>query len=127
MSGSKGLSFTFEAILAGFLILSSLLFFFKAPNLGDTSTVGVSEMGYDCLRSLDENNELREYAMNNDNVSIGNKLQHCLDINYTVQICRDVCNSVAAPANQTVVVSNYFIAGDKDIDPLYVKLNMWLP
>ena len=92
MSGSKGLSFTFEAILAGFLILSSLLFFFKAPNLGNDSTLGVSERGYDCLRSLDENNELREYAMNNDTNSIENNLQECLaGLNYTVQICRNSC------------------------------------
>ncbi len=92
MCGDKGISFTFEAIIAGFIILSSLLLFFKAPNLADTSALDVSEKGYECLKSLDENNKLREYAMNNDIASIENELKDCLrGINYSVQICRSSC------------------------------------
>lgn len=127
MYGNKGISFTLEAIIAGFIIVASLLFFFNSATAEETYEADLSERGYECLKSLDEYGKLREDAMSDDNASIGNGLQDCLaGLNYTVQICRTSCNAASAPENITLVVSNYFIAGDVNPDQLYVKLNMWL-
>ena len=117
MYGNKGISFTLEAVIAGFLILSSLLLFFKAPNLGESSVAGVSERGYNCLRSLDENNKLREYAINNDVTSIENNLKNCLEgINYSVQVCRSYCTP-SSGFTKTLILQN----GKDNLGDAYVR------
>jgi len=127
MYGNKGISFTLEAIIAGFIIMTALLFLFRPANVEEIYDIGVSERGYNCLKYLDDKGFLREDAMNDENESIGNRLQDCLSgMNYTVQICRVGCNPVSIPENQTIIVSSYYIAGDVDSDPLKVKLSMWL-
>lgn len=126
MFGNKGISFTLEAIIAGFIIVSSLLFLFR-PLAMETYDVGVSDRGYNCLKYLDESGLLRGNAMDDNYTNMENNLQDCMaGLNYTVQICRSTCTAASIPENQTIIVSNYFIAGDVDSDPLKVKLSMWL-
>lgn len=127
MFGNKGMSFTLEAVIAGLMIVTFMLFLFKAPNMEETYDIGMSERGYYCLKSLDEDGLLREDAMDNSYTNIENNIQDCLaGLNYTIQICRDSCSTAFIPENQTTTVSNYFIAGDVSPDPLKVKLSMWL-
>ncbi len=127
MFGNKGMSFTLEAIIAGLMIVTFLLFLFRSPNMEETYDIGMSERGYYCLKSLDENSLLREDATDNNYTNIENSLQDCLaGLNYTVQVCRDSCSTSFIPKNQTIIVSNYFIAGGVSPDPLKVKLSMWL-
>jgi hypothetical protein len=126
MFGNKGISFTLEAIIAGFIIVSSLLFLFR-PLAMETYDVGVADRGYNCLKYLDESGLLREDAMDDNYTNLENNLQDCMaGMNYTVQICRGTCTAASIPENQTTIVANYFIAGDVDSDPLKVKLSMWL-
>ncbi len=127
MSGDKGMSFTLEAVIAGLMIVTTMLFLFKAPNLPEGYEMGVSERGYNCLKSLDDSGFLRPNAIINDTTAIENSLSDCLGgINYTVQVCRSKCTNSFIPQNTTVVVSNYFLAGNLDLDPIKVKLSMWL-
>ncbi len=126
MYGNKGMSFTLEAVIAGLLVVTALLFFFRAP-ADDTYSIGVSERGYYCLKSLDENAVLRPMALGDDSSGIEAGLSECLaGMNYTVQVCRASCTPASLPENRTVIVSSYFIAGDVNPDPLKVKLSMWL-
>ena len=126
MYGDKGVSFTVEAVIAGLMIVSSLLFFFNSQPSPDTYTIGISDSGYNCLKSLDDRNLLREKAMNGNYQGIEEKIGNCLPgLNYTVQLCRDSCTSDSIPGNSTVVVSNYYISGDMEPDPLKIKLSMW--
>jgi len=126
MCGDKGVSFTLEAVIAGTIIIASLLFFFKPQVPQESYTYIVQERGYYCLKSLDDENRLRQYATNDDATTIENNLVDCLTpLNYTVQICRNTCTSTTLPENKEIIVSKYYIAGDDAIDPLYIKLNMW--
>lgn len=127
MSGSKGMSFTLEAVIAGLIIVTALLFFFRASGPDEIYTMGMSERGYNCLKYVDDSGILRGNATSDNYTNIETGLQDCLaGLNYTVQICRYVCTSASIEENVTVVVSDYFIAGDVEPDPLYVKLSMWL-
>ena len=127
MFGSKGISFTLESVIAGLLIVSALLFLFRAAPLEDTYDVGMAERGYNCLKGADLAGVLRNEAMDNESAAIEANLQDCLaGLNYTVQVCRESCTSAYAEENVTVAVSEYFIAGNVTIDPLYVRLSMWL-
>ena len=121
------MSFTLEAIISGFVIVSFLLFFFNSPVIHETYETGLGERGFNCLKGLDESGLLREDAMDDNSTGIESNLQDCLaGMNYTVSVCRETCVIASLPENQTVVVASYYIAGDLEADPLYVKLNMWL-
>lgn len=121
------MSFTLEAIISGFVIVTFLLFFFSSPVSQDTYETGLLERGHDCLKGLDESGLLREDAMEDNTTGIEDNLEDCLaGLNYNVSVCRSDCTASSLPENQTVVVASYFIAGHVEADPLYVKLNMWL-
>lgn len=121
------MSFTLESVVAGLIIVSALLFLFRAAAVEETYDVGMAERGFNCLKGLDSVGMLRNEAMNNDFMAIESDLQDCLSgLNYTVQICRGSCTSAYVEENVTVAVSEYFIAGNVTPDPLYVKLSLWL-
>ena len=127
MYGSKGISFTLEAIISGLIIMTSMIFFFQLSGTGEVYHVGISEVGYDCLESLDEHGFLRDYAVNNDAASIESGLQDCLEgLNYSVQVCSESCTPRSIPENTTVIVSRYFIAGNINPGPREIKLSLWL-
>jgi len=127
MSGNKGISFTLEAIISGLLIITSILFFFQFSGTSDFYSMGVSEIGYDCMKSLDEHGLMREHALNGDAASIESGLQECLGgLNHSVQLCENTCSQATSPENNTVIVSSYFIAGDVEPNPMEIRLNMWL-
>jgi len=124
--GDKGVSFTLEAVIAATIIITALLFFFKPQVPQENYLTDVQEKGYYCLKSLDDDRNLREYAIANDVATIENNLMDCLTpFNYTVQICRSTCTSTTLPENKDIIISKYYIAGKDAMDPLYVKLNMW--
>jgi len=125
MFGNKGVSFTLEAVMAATIIIVALLFFFK-PQVPQDYFPDLQERGYSCLKSLDDEGNLREYAISNDVSTIENKLADCLTpFNYTIQICRSACTSTNLPESKDIIISKYYIAGKEAIDPLYVKLNLW--
>lgn len=105
MFGNKGISFTLEAIIAGFIIVSSLLFLFR-PLAMETYDVGVSDRGYNCLKYLDESGLLREDAMDDNYTNMENNLQDCMaGLNYTVQICRVSCTGTGG-STETIILQN---------------------
>lgn len=121
------MSFTLEAVIAGLIIVTALLFFFRTGGVDETYDMGMAERGFNCLKGLDDEGLLRDDAMSNNYTNIESGLQDCLaGLNYTVQICRNVCTSAYVEEDVTVAVSEYFVAGGVTPDPLYVKLSMWL-
>ena len=111
---------TLEAVIAT-IIIFSFIFTFMAPR----STID-ERISYNCLKNLDNEDVLREYAFNNL-VSLNNSLDECLPkiLDYQVKVCSTMdCKPDLLP-NTTVILTNYIIAGDSTFSPAQINLWVW--
>ena len=126
---SKGFLYILEAMIAALIILSTMVFLFhqsrEAPEFYIST---LKNTGYDCLKGLDDQNILRDYAINNQTNKIKSELQSCLPTasNYTVTICRQTCTPYSLPQRKNIVKVSYYISGEgRNPDPIQINLYMW--
>ncbi len=124
----KGLLKTFEAIMAILAILIIfVIFFLSSQSLPEFETVNMRVRGFQALKLLDDNGELRKFVITNDTVTIKNKLSQILSpsTNFDVNICQLNCTSLGIQADKLTTVS-YLIAGDYNNFALrQIILYMW--
>lgn len=124
----KGLLKSLEAVIAILMILTVYVTFFapKEP-LPEFETINWRVRAFNALTILDENNELRLYALANDTTTIENKLQNLLPVerSYHVVVCNETCLTPNITADKITSVT-YFIAGRiGNIQPKQVVLYVW--
>ncbi|MEM7825423.1 MAG: hypothetical protein QW412_01010 [Candidatus Aenigmatarchaeota archaeon] len=116
--------YVWETIVAIFLILIFLFLAFvpEEPKIkGNLEVIGLK-----ALKTLDQTNELRKYAMENDTENIKNKLSSMLPygIEYEILVCDYSCPNFNLEEKTTSV--SYLLAGDVGkFKPKEVVLLMW--
>jgi hypothetical protein len=108
-----------EAIIATSLIVIFLLSVFIFEEV-ETET-NLKEKVFRSLKILDQTNELRKYALENNTESIKNKLASLLPyVEYEVFICKESCLKLK-PGNKKTISVSYLLAGDfGKVEPLEV-------
>jgi len=119
----KGFIKTLEAVLGVILIIIPLFTLYTPQRIEEQ----FSDIGYNCLKDLDNRNLLRYYAVNNMNTELNNNLRDCLPylIEFNFKICTTSVCSVNVPENKTVFLSSYVIAGHESIEPTLINLWLW--
>ncbi|MDI6798499.1 MAG: hypothetical protein QMD12_00670 [Candidatus Aenigmarchaeota archaeon] len=125
---NKGVLQTLEAVIAILMTLTFFVIFF-APREGlpEFETISWKLRGFNALKILDKNNELRQYAMANNTQAIKERLQYLLpsNLNYEVVICEQSCPNPNIEAEKLASV-NYIIAGNlTSIRPILIVLYVW--
>jgi hypothetical protein len=124
----KGMLQTLEAIIGILSVLTVFaLFFVQRVQLPEFETINWRNRGFAALKTLDENNELRQYVLANDTETIKNKLSEILppNLNFEVVICELECGSIGIELEKLASV-NYVIAGNlSSFSPRQIILYMW--
>lgn len=110
-----------EAIIATSLILIFLILIFTPQE--PKAEINFKEIGLKALRALDQKNELRKYALENDTESIKIKLANFLpyQLSYEVFVCEEVCQKIDFDEEKIRV--SYLLAGNfGNFKPLEVVL-----
>jgi len=120
----KGFSHTLETVFGALLILITLLNIYTNPPRTETK---LSELGYNCLSSIDNKGFLRYYALNALYSDLNNKLRDCLPflIDFKFRICSTSDCSIQLPESKSVFLSSYFIAGNDSFNPTLINLWIW--
>jgi len=124
---NKGISQSLEAVIAILMIMTIFVISYRQATLPEFETVSWKLKGFDSLKVLDENNELREYALANNTLAIKEKLQSLLPtyLNYEVVVCDESCPVLNIESEKLVTVS-YIISGDTNtFIPKQIFLYMW--
>lgn len=121
----KGFINTLEAGIAIVLILVSVVFLFVQNKPQESQ---ISDIGYNCLKQMDNEGTLRYYAENNLEDNIVSDLRSCIPplFNYTVKICTSSKCITQLPYDKSTFLSSYLIAGDNSFQPTLVNLWTWL-
>jgi len=124
----KGQIQTIEAFITiSIVALVVVVFFGEKQTLPDTEHINWKLEGLNAVRALDDNNQLRQYVINNDNVTIKNLLSGMLptNINLAVFICATNCPNPSDVAEKIVSV-DYLVSGDiQNYQPKVLKIYMW--
>jgi hypothetical protein len=125
----KGINFMIEVAIS-IIILSLGLFLltknYEKPILISKYRVEV----FQALASLDKNNNLRRFALENDATSINNTISKLLNknIKHYVVIYNESSNTSAMPQieSKNIVVVDYLISGDfGNFSPRKIKVFIW--
>ena len=114
---------TLEALIAGMILLASVVILFPPSVIAQSQVPSIS---YNCLKDLDNKGLLRYYAENFQASELEDSLKSCLPstLDYKVKICDSSdCNPDSLP-NKEVVLSSYVISGDQKSENRLI--NMWL-
>ncbi len=123
----KGLTYTLEAMIAAFLILSALVtvYAYSSPKESfDAATI--RDKGFFCIKYMDSIGLLRNYALQNNTAGIRSYVRDCLPrtLNFSVSFCPACAPDV--PGNRTIVSVNYILAGeDARLQPTSANLFLW--
>ncbi len=124
----KGLLQSFEAIIAILMILTVFIMYYgPIQPLPEFRGINRKLRGFEALKALDNNNELRSYAIANDTKSIESKLYNLLprNLNYEVFVCEANCGYPNI-ASESLVSVVYVLAGNiSSFKPVQVVLYMW--
>ena len=125
----KGQLYTLESAIAVLILLSFLIFFYKAPSLPEFKTINYKLKAYNALSTLDESGELRKNVMEKNVSSIEEKLSPYISINYTVVIFNETSNITVKPSfvdKENILSLSYLLAGDvNEYKPREVKVYLW--
>lgn len=125
---NKGLSYTLEAIIAVFIVVVSMIVVFGGlPVPQRPGLTFAEENAFSCVRGLDAEGRLRADAVAKNATNVTNNLRGCIrgSFNYTVQICKDTCTSLALERETDVVSTRYYVAGSTNADPAVVIVYLW--
>ncbi|MFH8086471.1 MAG: hypothetical protein QW609_01455 [Candidatus Aenigmatarchaeota archaeon] len=99
-----------EAMIATSLILIFLILVFVLEE--PKTEIDLKEIGLKALKSLDQNDELRKYALENDTESIKSKLRDLIpyQLNYEVFVCEETCSKIDFEGEKVRI--DYILAGN---------------
>jgi hypothetical protein len=124
----KGITKVLESVIAILMVLVIYVTVFSTSIVpSDFESVNIQLKAFNALQSLDQNNELRVYALQNDATTISNKLVDFLpsNINYLVNICGSNCTAPVINSTRTFSIS-YMISGYYgNFNPKQVIVYMW--
>jgi hypothetical protein len=124
----KGMLQSLESIISIIMVLTVFIVVFASrETLPEFDSNTWKLEGVDALKALDNNNELRSYAITNNTTRIEERLQSILpsQLSYRVVICDTVCANPGIEADNILSVS-YFLAGSTDqFKPRKVVLYIW--
>jgi len=128
----KAILYSLESAIAITMILFIIVILFqKPPSPPEFYRINYKIKAFSGLKTLALTGELRKHVMENDVVSIENKLSSYIpeSLNYTVVIFNETTNITEMPsiANEKEVMSvNYLLAGDiDDYRPKDVRIYLW--
>jgi hypothetical protein len=124
----KGLMKSFEAVIAILMVAAVFIYFFRGvEQLPEFETTNWQLKGFNSLKTLDKNNQLRQYALANDTQTIEGQLSSLLpaEVSYRIVVCNATCGNPGITSSKLTSV-NYFIAGDiENFQPKQIVLYMW--
>lgn len=124
----KGLLKSLESIISILIVfIVFVVYFASKQSPPEFETINWQLKGLYALRSLDQGNELRQYALANSSQAIENELIPLVppEINIKVVVCQLYCEKPDVQSEKIVSVS-YLIAGDvNDFRPRQIILYMW--
>jgi hypothetical protein len=125
---SKGISKTFESIVAILSMLTVFIIYFSAKQtIPDFEVINREMKAFTVMKTLVENNEFRQWVLANDTEMLENKILTMMpaDINYEIKVCSPDCSKPNVTSENMYSV-NYIVAGDvKDFRPRQIVLYMW--
>lgn len=110
----KAMLKSLEAVLAILMILTVFLITYSTNvPIPEFESLNKQIRGFNALKTLDDNNELRQYAVINDTTTIQKKLLNLIpaEIQYEVQICSFNCSKSANISTSKLVAVPYILAG----------------
>jgi len=116
---------SYEAIVAIAIVSTAFILLFKEyesfPQAEEVRLVKI----FKSIKSLDANNELRGYVLENNSEIIEKKLSKLLpEFNLMVKICEDECEK--PNLTQEFISVTYLIAGDVDnFNPKQIVVYAW--
>lgn len=125
----KGYVYTLEMLIAVSIIFGSIVFVFSSPvDKPDTELNLIKQSSFDALKYLDENNELKKLVVEGNESEINILLESSIpkSIFFKAVICHSECSASGIPVNRTVVITDYYISGYRNIYlPEKVRLYSW--
>jgi len=120
----KGFAHTIESIFGAILILITLLNIYTIQTRPNDN---LSELGYKCLKNIDNEGLLRYYALNALNLELNNNLRECLPftIDFKFKVCSTSDCTIPLPKDKSIFLSSYLIAGDDSFNPSLINLWIW--
>ena len=122
----KGVLHTIEAVLGVMIILLGVTMVYP---IRAKTEVQLSEIGYLCLKELDQEGTLKYYVENDMTSNINTSLKSCIPqiADFTFEICSTViCNPSVIPNNKQIFVSNYLLSGYETYEANLVSVWLWL-
>ncbi len=122
----RGVLQTLEAVLGVMVILIGLTTVYPVREKGEFQ---LSTTGYNCLRQLDQEGNLKYFVENDLVIDLNNSLRDCIPriADFTFKICNtDLCNPDVVPQNKEIFVANYLVAGHESFENNLVSLWLWL-
>ena len=107
-----------ESTVAAILVLITIVYLFTPIDI----STNFSEMGYNCLKDLDNKGLLSHYASNDMEQDLKNDLEICLPLDLTVRICRTTDCMTDLPEKE-IYTSSYLLSEDV---PILINLWMWI-
>lgn len=125
----KGINFMIELAISILLLSISLFFLYKSYNKVDVLSKYKFETFY-ALKHLDEQNELRYYAVRDDWSKINSSLSNILEnkFNFYVVIFNKTINTTNIPEieSNNIGIVDYHISGDFGYySPRIIKVFIW--
>ncbi len=112
----KSMLHILEAIIGSLIVFSILLLFFHQNYQKVEYTYDeMRNYGISCIKKLDSQGLLR----NSSEKIFIREMRNCLPP--VINVSLDY-----SPEDKEVVVLNYFVYGDKDIDPKWITIRVWL-
>ncbi|OGI11726.1 hypothetical protein A3K64_00335 [Candidatus Micrarchaeota archaeon RBG_16_36_9] len=120
----KGFIKTVEAGIAIVLMLVSIVFLFVQNKPYEPQ---IADLGYNCLKNMDDDGTLRYYAENNLESNIISDLRYCIPplFDYKVKVCTTSHCISELQTDKTIFLSSYIIAGSDSFNPRLVNLWIW--
>jgi len=128
----KGALYTLESVIAILMILFIIIFLFQDSSTApEFERINYKLEVYHGLKILENTDELRRDVMDDNTVSIENKLNPYIPdfLNYTIVIFNETTNITKKPSlvdKKDVISISYFLAGDVDnYGPRDVRAYLW--
>lgn len=122
----KGVLHTVEAVLGVMIILLGVIMVYP---IRAKTEVQLSEIGYVCLKELDQEGTLKYYVENDLTFDLNTSLRNCIAqiADFTFEICDTaVCNPNTVPDDKEIFVSNYLVSGYETYEANLVSVWLWL-
>lgn len=120
--------YSLEALLAVSMIFIAMSFAMRAPpEKPDLETSVMKIQAFNALEYLDNRGDLRQYLLSGNFTRLNSELKAILPgaVQFDADYCTTSCSDAAVPKNQTVVVVDYYIAGEREAFA-GKKVRVWL-